>query len=174
MLAAGLLPACLQIAGHPDAGIPPCCTTACLTTLLSCKLYPEGTPDFTCFAPKYSSQDTDAGPALAEFAAQACTSGNEGAEVACIVRAFPGDACAVVAADAGSGVLQREIDLACPEGFSPGVCDSACVTCKEACEVTDDVCNGACLDAGTFYGCLGCNAVCNQAQTKCEQACLAM
>ncbi len=170
----GLWSACLQIVpGEPAPGVQTCCTPACIETLLGCNLFPQGAPDYTCFVPQFSSTDTDAGAAVAQYSAEACTAGDEGAEVGCIARAFPGDACAVITADAGGAVLQSQIESACPGGFSPGACDTACVMCKEVCDQTAVECNGACLDAAEgFYGCLGCNAACNQVAAKCELACL--
>jgi len=172
MLACPLGSACLKIGGAPVPGIPPCCSAACVETLLGCGLFPPGSPDYTCFIPQFSSADTDAGAAVARYAAEACTAGDEGAELGCIAQKFPGDACAKLTADAGSVALQSQIDLACPGGFSPGACDAACLSCKEQCQQTSIDCNAACPDAGSFYGCLGCNAACNQVQLKCGLTCL--
>jgi hypothetical protein len=162
---------CLQIGGRPVPGIPPCCSVACVETVLGCQLFPPGSPDYTCSVPGLSG-DKDAGTAIAQYASEACTAGDEGAEVGCIAQKFSGNACAVIMADAGGVALQATIDLACPGGFSPGDCGAACLTCKEKCGQTSIDCNSACLDAGTFYGCLGCNAACNQGEQKCGVACL--
>ncbi len=172
-LAAALSAACLQVATNAGSGTPSCCSEACVEIVLGCHLHPEGATDDTCFVPELETAGIDAGPAIEQYAADACTSGNEGAEVGCIAAKFPGNACAVITADAGGAALQMDIELACPKGFSPGQCDAACLTCQEQCLQTSGTCDAQCYDAGGFYGCLGCNASCNQAQAKCEQGCLA-
>jgi hypothetical protein len=171
MLGAALGSACLQVVGRPLPGIPPCCTPACVKTVVGCQLFPPGSPDYTCFNQQFSGADTDAGAAVAQYASEACTAGDEGAEVGCIAQKFPGQTCADIAADAGGPAMLQAIDLACPGGFSPGACDAACVACEEQCGQVNVDCNAACLDAGSFYGCLGCNAACNQAQAKCGVTC---
>jgi hypothetical protein len=169
-LALPALTACLQVSRPADAGPPPCCSLDCVQTTLSCGLFPEGTPDFTCVALVGAGNLPDSGTAIGEFGAQACSSANEGGKVGCIAGKFPGAVCPLILADAGFAALQALIGAACPGGFIAGACDATCLSCRQTCGQTGITCNDACL-AGGYYGCLACNAQCNTQQATCETGC---
>jgi hypothetical protein len=158
--------------GTLDAGPPSCCSLSCVQTTLDCGLFPPGTPDSTCVAVGLADGDTDSGSAIPQYAAQACSAANEAEEVGCIALKFPGDACSVIARDAGGTALAAQIGAACPGGFIAGNCDATCLSCRQSCEQVGIACNGPCLDVGGYYGCLACNAGCNLAEAKCEATCI--
>jgi hypothetical protein len=153
LLGLAALSGCLQVIGPADAGPPACCSLDCVATTIGCGLFPEGTPDFTCVVLLEIGNQLDSGTAIAEYAA--------------------GDSCPSIKADAGYAALQATIGANCPGPFLAGNCDSACLTCRQACGQTASDCNADCLDAGGYYGCLGCNAGCNRQQAVCEAACIA-
>ncbi len=152
------------------------CSTQNMETLLGCHVLPAGSIDATCFTvPAFVAfLDTDGGfQTELQYDSQACNSAGEGAEVACVVQAFPGDSCSAAASDAGVPISFAQIEAACPSVAAPAeACTGAqCLACAAACGSTQNGCNSGCLDAGTASACLSCNYNCNQAAFACTKKC---